>query len=152
MKLHYLLALLFIISSCQKYDDLSQFKSIKYGIGGGECAGYCEQNITLTKGASESYHNYYNSPGIMENEDKTCIEPYYNWATLIKKIDFGDFRKIDERIGCPGCADGGVIWVEITYGSETHKVEFESPDQPDAVNDYIDDLEAQLYLMIGLCL
>lgn len=50
------------------------------------------------------------------------------WDTLIKEVKLDAFLKLDEKVGCPGCADGEVEWIEITYGTGSKKVTFEVKD------------------------
>ncbi|CAF4279798.1 unnamed protein product, partial [Rotaria sordida] len=32
---------------------------------------------------------------------------------------------LDDRIGCPGCADGGIEWIEVNWSKESKRVTFE---------------------------
>ena len=36
------------------------------------------------------------------------------------------FFILEERIGCPDCADGGSEWIEILANNKTYKVTFEN--------------------------
>ena len=141
-----------VFSACHHPTDISQFERIAYGTAGGECAGYCSNSVSLDSTTSVSIHNYFDAPPQFVGDDKTCTEDYAGWNTLIEKIDIFAFKRLPDRIGCPGCSDAVVEWIEISYNGETYRVAFERPDEPDAVSDYIGLLRSQLDTMIDICL
>lgn len=100
---------------------------IKHGTGFGMCVGPCKNELTLMNDEA-SFTVYYNGGrGTEGGEPKTYTEKltteYIN--DVLKTVDFEKFKKLDEYIGCPDCADGGSEWVEIITNNSKHKVTFE---------------------------
>jgi hypothetical protein len=52
-----------------------------------------------------------------------------DWNELIDMVDFEEFSLLPDRVGCPGCADAPIEWIEITSGNKTKKIEFEHGDE-----------------------
>lgn len=142
-----LLSGLLWVSSCHPCEPDSQVTEVKYGTYFGECWGYCAHDLDLKEGVSDSYHHWYGGA-----PDRMCSEPYDHWQSLTESIDFGEFKQLDETIGCPDCADGGAEWIEITNDGETYRVTFEFMNEPNTVSAYIDELRAQMEIMKEVCL
>lgn len=139
-------ALVFIITvgisltGCDK-EQLTQDGTIKYGTSFGMCIGFCQNEITI----SQSNVNLVRRKNV-SNESKTCSKGFSaeQRQQLISKIDLPRFFILDERYGCPDCADGGAEWIEIEQDGKKHKITFEYHREPDAVKAYIDDLRQQM--------
>jgi hypothetical protein len=103
---------------------------IKYGTSFGMCVGPCKKEMALIDDEA-SFTVYYNEGrGATGGEPKTYTEKLTaDYLTEVSKsVDFEAFKKLEEVIGCPDCADGGAEWVEITKNDSRHKVTFEYGD------------------------
>jgi hypothetical protein len=66
-----------------------------------------------------------------------------DWDDLRQSVDSTTLAAFVGRIGCPGCADGIVEWVEVGLRNGTRKtVEFEKGLGPPAVRRLVDRVEA----------
>jgi len=102
--------------------------TIKYGTSFGMCVGACKRELTFTND-EVAYTLYYNEGrGATGEAPKTYTEKVTAdfSSELAKSVDFETFKKLEERIGCPDCADGGAEWIEITKNDSRHKVTFEN--------------------------
>ena len=144
-KLAIIIFSILLFFSCDEVEDVSltynsDIISIEYGTSSGECLGYCIRSIEITGTYVEFEASGWtitdNLPDINISGD-ISIE---DWENLVNKIDFVVFRNLEEVIGCPDCTDGGVEWIEITTSELSHKVIFEYFNEPEEVQNYIDDL------------
>ena len=53
---------------------------------------------------------------------KITLDTYLN----LLEIDFENFRLLDDRIGCPDCADGGAEWIQVNWSGQNKRVTFEN--------------------------
>ena len=60
-----------------------------------------------------------------------------DWKNLHESIDFNNFQKLPEVIGCPDCADGGASWVEISRSNVVFKVTFDYQNPPSELHNLI---------------
>ncbi len=100
---------------------------IKYGTSFGMCLGPCKKEMTLMNDEAAFTIFYNEGRGVTGGEPKTYTEKLSAdyIASITKNVDFETFKKLDEVIGCPDCADGGAEWVEIIKNDSRHKVTFE---------------------------
>jgi len=109
---------------------------VRYGTSFGECIGYCKQNITVISGLV-----VYNKSGWIDTvETIICSESLADktWDSLTSELDIDSFMDLDERIGCPDCADGGAEWLEVELkNGDKHKVTFEYYNAPSELESYI---------------
>ena len=98
---------------------------IKTGTNVGFCIGYCSKEFVITP------EKIIYTQGGHDVTDKIKNLPFSksSWNELTDLIDFKKFSSLPDRIGCPGCADAPVEWIEITYGDKTKKIEFEHGDE-----------------------
>jgi hypothetical protein len=92
------------------------------------CRGYCFNEATYTKSEKIAYSKAYGrtNPGeFPDKSDTTLIEEAF-WNELINSFEVDSFFILEERIGCPDCADGGSEWIEICENNKTYKVTFEN--------------------------
>ncbi|MGI0056043.1 MAG: hypothetical protein ACREAK_01580, partial [Nitrosarchaeum sp.] len=113
-------------------NSISIQPKIKTGTYAGHCIGYCTKEFTITSEkivASETGHEFVSDTwkDLPEKTKETSISQK-EWNALVKLIDFQKFNALPDRIGCPGCADAPVEWIEISYGHTTKKIEFENGD------------------------
>ena len=103
---------------------------IKTGTNAGFCLGYCFTEFTITseKIVYSQTGREFVSDSWEDLPEKTTTVPISQeeWNELVDVIDFEKFNSLPDRIGCPGCADAPVEWIEISYGGKTKKIEFEA--------------------------
>ena len=106
------------------YDQGTIQPVIKTGTNSGFCIGYCSKEFTITPEKI-----IYTQSG-REVPSKTEHIPFSKsaWNELTGLVDFQKFYSLPDRIGCPGCADAPVEWIEIKDGDKTKKIEFENGD------------------------
>lgn len=113
-------------SQLQKQDTLDG-TVIKYGTAFGMCLGPCKKEIILVN--DEAAFTVYQNGGRGTNggDPVTYTEKLTTdyITSVLNNVDFERFKKLEERIGCPDCADGGSEWIEITKNDTKHKVTFE---------------------------
>lgn len=70
---------------------------------------------------------------------KNCDEDISgdDFTQLTEKIVLADFAHLDDRIGCPDCADGGLEWIRIATPESDKEVVYEFGKEPDAVKPFI---------------
>jgi len=117
---------------------------IKTGTNAGFCIGYCMKEFVITP-EKIIYTN--NARSFEENTEFPLIikEVSFSeseWNELVRLVDFEKFNSLPDRVGCPGCADAPVEWIEITSGSKTKKIEFEHGDEPPEIKRLVLALEA----------
>ena len=101
--------------------------SISSGASFGMCRGYCRRSILISahpnRVISVKEANYLQKEfPPMKKADSFSAE---QWKELINLIDLSAFQALDERIGCPDCADGGAEWIQIQTQGQIKKVTFE---------------------------
>jgi hypothetical protein len=106
---------------------------IKTGTYAGHCIGYCTKEFTITP---EKIFYFQNGRDFVSGEwldlpEKTTESQLSQteWSKLINLVDFPKFNSLPDKIGCPGCADAPVEWIEISYGGKTKRIEFEHEDK-----------------------
>ncbi|MGD8299972.1 MAG: hypothetical protein PVJ16_08070 [Nitrosopumilaceae archaeon] len=103
---------------------------IKTGTNSGFCLGYCFTEFTLTseKIVYSQTGRKFVSDSWVDLPEKTTTVPISQeeWKELVDAVDFQKFNSLPDKIGCPGCADAPVEWIEISYGGKTKKIEFEA--------------------------
>ena len=123
-------------------DDESRSQTIiKTGTYAGLCLGYCIHDFVIT-----SEKILYSQKGlefVSDVREKLPVKikqipiSESKWQELTDSIDLQKFNSIPERIGCPGCADGIVEWIEISDGKKTKKIEFEPKDSIPEINELV---------------
>lgn len=113
-------------------EDASMQPTIRTGTSSGFCLGYCFSEFTIThKGVTYSQTGQdYVSEEWADLPKKTSTSPISEkeWRDLVEIIDLEKFNSLPDRIGCPGCADAPVEWIEISHKGHTKKIEFEASD------------------------
>ncbi|RZL44690.1 MAG: hypothetical protein EOP00_19295 [Pedobacter sp.] len=114
-------------TACEK-QKINENNIVNYGTSFGMCVEYCNQSISITS-AKVTFTKIKNRP---TPDTKTCEKTIDNeqFKNLTATIDLGKFDKLDERIGCPDCADGGAEWVEVVRDGKKKRVTFEYGDAP----------------------
>ncbi|MCV0373415.1 MAG: hypothetical protein K5793_07680 [Nitrosarchaeum sp.] len=106
---------------------------IRTGTDSGFCIGYCSKEFVITPEKIT-----YTVSG-RDVPDKTKEIPFSKsaWNELIDLINVQKFNSLPDRVGCPGCADAPVEWIEITSGSKIKRIEFENGDSIPEINNLI---------------
>jgi len=113
-----------IIKAVQSRDlsDQGDIKPvIKTGTSAGFCLGYCSKEFVITP----EKITYTQSGRDVANITKEIPFSKAAWKELEALIDFKKFNSLPDSIGCPGCADAPVEFIEITKGDTTKKIQFE---------------------------
>jgi len=113
-----------IIKAIQSRDlsDQGDIKPvIKTGTSAGFCLGYCSKEFVITP----EKITYTQSGRDVANITKEIPFSKAAWKELEALIDFKKFNSLPDSIGCPGCADAPVEFIEITKGDTTKKIQFE---------------------------
>ncbi len=131
--------------SCAEDEDVlltynSDIISIEYGTSFGECLGYCIRSIEITGLDVEFDASSMTVTDKLPDINISGEISVEDWENLVNKIDFVVFRNLEEVMGCPDCDDGGAEWIEITTSELSHKVTFEYYNEPEELQNYIDDL------------
>lgn len=117
-------------------ENNTRIEQIKYGNSFGMCVGHCISELAITSSAI-----YYSSYGWTDEvPTQSCNEDISitDWYIYSKNIDTTAFFALEERIGCPDCADGGSEWLELKLANgKTHKVTFEYYNEPSLLKEYI---------------
>ncbi|NJK77742.1 MAG: hypothetical protein HC944_01515 [Nanoarchaeota archaeon] len=119
--------------------------TITTGTNAGHCIGYCAKEFTITPTNivySQTGHDFV-SDEWLDLPEKTKVTKFSQaqWDELVGLIDFKKFNSLPDKIGCPGCADAPVEWIEISYNGKTKKIEFESADKIPQIADLITVLQ-----------
>ncbi|WP_299611381.1 hypothetical protein [uncultured Aquimarina sp.] len=111
-----------VLNEIEKSVDSIKFK---YGTFAGECIEYCDTELTITsKGVRyiESSPNYRKDLPKLPPKIKTYNISFNDYNKIINSINIEKITKLDNRIGCPDCDDGGAEWIEIKYDNIIKKV------------------------------
>lgn len=116
---------------------------VNYGTSFGMCIGPCKKEMSLinddiifTVYTTEGRGGAGGTPQIYKEKLTNLLV-----NDVIQNIDYEVFKKLDEVIGCPDCADGGAEWVEITKGDSKHKVTFEFGKSPKEIEKLVKILQ-----------
>lgn len=102
-------------------------KSISSGTSFGECLGYCLRSINITRSplqlisSKKPHWNEVQYPSVERKYSFTFAQ----WQDLIALLDLDLIQSLDDRIGCPDCADGGAEWIQVDWSTKTKRITFE---------------------------
>jgi hypothetical protein len=94
--------------SFEKTDD--QVNAIRFGSSVSECQGECWSEFVITKGKLQLFTG---GPHLMKSDKLAKPIPDSVWTGLSILSRQILSKAGTTTIGCPGCADGGVCWMEI---------------------------------------
>ena len=97
---------------------------IKTGTDALFCLGYCFKEFVITP----EKIIYTQSGRDVTDITKEISFSKSDWNKLATLVDFQKFHSLPDNIGCPGCADAPIEWIEITKGTNTKKIHFEVVD------------------------
>jgi hypothetical protein len=120
----------------------TDISSILSGTSFGKCVGYCRQSIEINfktlevTATREANFNQGTFPPIHLKFAVTSTE----WNNLIDLIDLQAWKSLDDRIGCPDCADGGEEWIQIDWKIGGKRITFENGQAVKGLEEFIDKL------------
>jgi hypothetical protein len=137
------LASVLFLSGCQHYVSGPEHKLdgpliIRSGTSFGECLGYCWTELALDEKAIELRAKQW-YPDEKEREHRGALARA-RWEHLVSMIDLETFLTLDDRYGCPDCADGGAEWIELETEDVRKRVVFEYGDTLEPISDLLREL------------
>lgn len=124
--------------------EIQNIQSISSGLSFGMCRGYCQSLINITSNPYELIAlRQPNFPQI----DFPLLQKQFSfesnqWEEIISLINSRTFLALDDTIGCPGCADGGIEWIQINWINGMKRVTFESGNAIKGLEALIEKLDA----------
>jgi heat shock protein HslJ len=106
--------------------------SIQSGTSFGECLGYCWQEVTLTEGGVTLRQRGWDLAIYPERSIWQPLAPGL-WHRLTNLQEISLLQDLEDRIGCPDCADGGAEWLEIETTGSSKRVTYEHGSPPDVL-------------------
>jgi hypothetical protein len=117
--------IIFLSSTCKEPSSGADLKYIHCGYSSGRCRGDCFHEVYFEPGLvthiSKAHYDY--DP--LKTSD-TAVLSKVTWDSLVTSFSLSAFAALPEKIGCPGCGDKPIRWVEIRYGSKMHRVNYEN--------------------------
>lgn len=114
---------------------------IKTGTYAGHCIGYCAKEFMITSDKitfTQNGHDFVSDKWVdLHEKIKESQLSQTEWNELIDLIDFHQFSSLPDKIGCPGCADAPVEWIEISYDDKIKRIEFENGDKIPEISEFI---------------
>jgi hypothetical protein len=128
----------------------SDILSISSGTSFGKCVGYCRQSINVMSNPSqviasrEANFDQASYPPVHVKFPQTSTE----WNDLASLVNLKTFQSLNDRIGCPDCADGGAEWIQIDWTDGSKRVTFENRQTVKGIEELIERLRQlrQIYL------
>lgn len=124
----YLLLLISLVTVAYGNFETKDIQSISSGLSFGMCRGYCQSSINITSNPFQliaSRQPNFAQKGFPPLQRQFTFSSN-EWEQLLSLINSKTFIALDDTIGCPGCADGGIEWIEIDWTDGTKRVTFES--------------------------
>lgn len=127
-KLYYVLIIIGIVSifAYVQIYEIGIFTPQTIRSGWGSAWSNDNQILTITANKT-TLSKQYTDP--LQNTTQEFPTTDKQWRNLTNLINFEKFNLLPDVIGCPGCGDGPIWWIEISDGFRTKKVTFESLDE-----------------------
>ena len=113
---------------------------VRHGTSFGECLGYCWKELevanTMVTFTQVGRDYDWDFPDIVDTGRIRVAE----WIRLMAAIDPETLLNMEDRYGCPDCADGGAEWIEVITRRWRKKITFEYGDSIRGIQDLIDQL------------
>ena len=117
---------------------------LKGGSSFGMCVGYCFTEIDVSSQKIVMTRKAWGRGAGANLPEKTCerMLTTQEWNVLSNAFskENNAFQKLEERIGCPDCADGGAEWIEVITGESAKKVTFEYRKDVPGISDLIAEM------------
>lgn len=120
-----LISLLPVIYGSFERQDI---RSISSGLSFGRCRGYCQQAVNITLNPLQlvavKQPNFAQAtyPVLRQQHSYSSSQ----WDELVSLVNAEALTSSADTIGCPGCADGGIEWVQVNWADGVKRVTFES--------------------------
>ena len=101
-------------------------RKVSYGVSGGFCVGYCGTYLEVTQDALLLTHSaaFSDDGQTLPTISANTLNTEESWNSLVKLIDFASFEQLPDRLGCPGCADGPIYFIEVHFEQKIKRIEF----------------------------
>ena len=101
-------------------------RKVSYGVSSHFCIGYCSTYLEVTQAAFLlTRSSAFSSDGqTLPTISTNALNNAESWNLLVKLIDFASFELFPDKLGCPGCADGPIYFIEIHYEQKIKRIEF----------------------------
>ena len=122
-------------------EPLKKTLRIRSGTDMARCHGYCDTELYLDSTTAvfvERSILFEKFPERSERVEITAAE----WNDLAHAADTSGIMKLDSTIGCPGCADGGIEWIEVRSVEGTKQVVFPLGAEVPAIADLLEKIRA----------
>ena len=111
---------------------------ISTGVWSGECIGYCSSGFTITSEKIDYFRSGYSVyspiPATFPDITKEFPISETEWQDLLHSVELQTFNSLPDRIGCAGCLDAPVHWIEISVDNNTKRISYESKDYIPAID------------------
>jgi hypothetical protein len=85
------------------------------------CVGYCDTETIIEPSSVRMISRSFSDKKKYPEKNFSYAISKKDWEALQQLIDANVLAAFKGRIGCPGCADAGVEWVEIEFSDGTKK-------------------------------
>lgn len=101
-------------------------RKVSYGVSGNFCIGYCSTHLEVTQDAFLLTRSaaFSSDEQILPTISANALNNEESWNSLVKLIDFASFELLPDKLGCPGCADGPIYFIEVHYEQKIKRIEF----------------------------
>ncbi len=130
-------------------------REIHFGVNGTFCPGLCSSTTLSITPKSLTLNKSAGTTDLSEPLPAINLIQYHDekfWSSIEQLVDFAEFEALPDNIGCPGCADAPVFFIEIYYENRFKRVRFEeqdgSGDLYNRLKEILTDQEASLKLVI----
>ncbi len=132
-----------LTASCHPspFDPLPDSAVVRWGISFGECRGYCEQEMDVTRTELRLTRRSGNPslyPTTVEELDLSAEA----WSALRAQVQTSGIAALEDVYGCPDCADGGAEWVEVETPDARKKVSFDAGRPPEELASLVETLRS----------
>lgn len=116
---------------------------VRTGSYAGRCAGYCASETIIEPGSMQTISRTYSpEENYPDKKTKRAIAKQ-DWDDLARFINARVLAAFIGRIGCPGCADGGVEWAEVEFSDGTKKsVSYDKDRGPAPITELLQKIES----------
>jgi hypothetical protein len=116
---------MFLIAGCtSQTTDPAESAIVVSGLSFPFCAGYCTTELVIDDGElryTESSRDSTRYPPRTRTQALSAEE----WSRLRQFVDLAALETVVGTHGCPGCADGGIEWLEIRSEERSPRATFE---------------------------
>lgn len=101
-------------------------RKVSYGVSGNFCVGYCGTYLEVTQDALLLTNSaaFSDDGQTLPTITANALNTEESWNSLVKLIDFASFEQLPDRLGCPGCADGPIYFIEVHFEQKIKRIEF----------------------------